>query len=876
MATSMTVDAIIFAINSAIKLGSNAQKAYINRIRDKDLLLPLLAVDFRPTLLDMYTFFDKPENSKYLNELEDLLKLHKKAGKKPPTLNEEELEAYRQFYFNLNSDTGPLSPDGLLSLLKIRQFEKNKTSGSVLQAVAGSLVEIGVDYFKLTPGALNPGSVQGRLFQKFLGAFDGISLADNPNLKQDISNRLLPNLFSAAAESLGELSPRIAADEKVQDFIQATAKGIANDIFERAAQRELDETQKNEAVKWGQVVLRSMIHNGGNYIISSPQALFGTNQAVSQIIESSGRALLDAILDDESDSVNFRNALSQESLDQIARAALSVVAEHPQIISGNKGIKEIIAGVATAVQQEEFLEKGFLPELTRIVLEQSAGRLDLLWKETPTGPEHILVSALGQVLSALSEKQDDATWKPVLSKKSLLSIVEELVDDVAKNPAWILDEMHGKPALAEVMEATFAALRTLPKGERVNAEVFRQIIRLGLQTTLVNPRVLNKINWGTDQEETAILSKGLEIVFAFTFPKDLPPSLNRLGLMTELLEFTTGVVLRQHPDKRGLILLSLILSEQAGMDFTSGFQPETAKQLIESAFAVLAQHPNLVTHDKALQQLLGDIAETIHASGLKHPDLLPDLIRLTLDHSAGYLEMLWDVEQPETKHLLVQAAGQTLRALAQLEESGKWAPKLSHTQILEVISLVYQAVVANPKWVRQEELIFNLLKAIFAGLRKTPDDFIVTYPHIRDVIEKAIEAASKQKELLSTIKLPDGTEELLLQYALEQLFQLLFKRGSDEETVWYLSQAPIVKVLVEHYLGYLTGTPYKEEKIKLAIGQMEMAVAMWKAGFSQDMTDILRKLRYLFLNPEGMEEGNVPWSEATKSAIEQLNKGSDS
>jgi hypothetical protein len=857
----MTAEAIIFAINSAIKLGSNAQQAYVERVREKELSLPPPRVDFEPTLMEMHGFFDQPENAIFLEENEGLRKLHEKAGKKPPKLSDDELGKYRGIYGGLRSGYEGLSADAVTALFRLDYAKKSKKGkATVLQAVAGTLVESGIDYFKLMPGLLNPDSVRGRLMHKFLGAFDGISLADNPELKKDLSNKLVPRLFGAAAESVASLSTQIAADEKVQDFIQAAALGIAEDIYQRAAQSQLDGAQEDEAVRWGQLVLRSMVQNAGHYVLASPQAFFGTNAAASQLIESSGRALLDAILDDDSGSLNLRNALSQDSLDQIARAALSVVAEHPNLVSGRAGLKEIIGGVAAAVKDDQLLFKGCLPELARIVLEQSAGRLELLWRETPSGPEHLLVVALHQVLGVLSEKPEEGPWQPLFTKSNLLGVMEELMDEVAHNPAWIMDEVRGQSVMAEVLEATFSALHALPKGERLQPQTLRQVIQLGLRVTLASPQVLDKVSWGTESEEAAILSKALELVFTYTFPPDAPPSVSRLGLMAELLEYTTDVVLRQYPDKRGLMFLHLLLSGQNGMDYAQGFQPALAKQLAEAAFAVLAQHPDLVAHDQVLQRLVADLAEAVQASGLQRAGLLPGLIGLTLEHSAGYLEMLWDVEQPQSKHLLALAAAQVLRALAQLEASGERRLQLSDPQVLEIAGLVYQAILANPRWARQEGLILRLLQAVFFALREAPEELAVTYALLRDLIGQAIAAADRQRALLAFFQVPDGAEKLLLQYALERLLDLLFRGDyTVAEDVWYLSQAPVLKIVIEHYLGYLTGTPFKEEQLQQADGQIKMALAMWKAGFSQDLGEVLDKLRYLFLNPPGMEEGQSPW-----------------
>ena len=1105
---TLAAEAIILSINSAIKLSHNIRRAYAHSIRSKALVLPL--PDFNPNInLDtVINFFER--HPSYLNQMERLEELHEKADRGTslsPAEREEYLEYYRAFHALEQGGGPPMEMDAvdLVNLFRIRQWEKGKAPANVLQLVAGTLVEIGIDYFTQVPGALNMESAQGRVLYHFLGAFDEIDFADNPDIKKDLSfsGKLLPRLFAAGAESVASLSAEIASDEKVQAFIKATAKGIANDIYGRAS--GMGAIQRDEAVQWGQMVLRSMVSNAGQYVFQAPQSLFGTNQAVSQIIESSGLALLDAILDDDSDKIAFRKALSPDLLDQMARATLSVVAEHPNVLSGQRGIKEIISGVAAAVQQEEFLKQGFLPELTRIVLEQSAGRLELLWRETPNGAEHLLVSALSQVLSALSEKQGDASWRPMLTKTHLLGIVEELVDDVAHNPAWIIDGVRGQSALAEVLEATFSALRTLPKGERLNAEVFRWLIRHNMQTALTSHRILDKVHWGSEQEETVILTKALEMAFTFVFPQDTPPGLNRMELLTELLGYTSETILRQHPDRNGLILLDLvlfnsgidysqgfdaglanqfadaalaalasqpelaakpealrhilagvagaldsaklkqpaliprlvqlvlqntalnahlvvgaeqgqpkhllvtalaqilpslaaadgsgrwkpgitpaqvgslierlldetvrhpfwitskvnqdsllaevldtafqalsalpqqerltpetfdtliqlslraaassprvlqkvhfaddeqekgillralelvfafvyakdsdsgyrlyllsdlldyilevlmsnhpdkkgliladlILFEQNGIDYAQGFRPELANQLADSALRALAHHPELAMHDQALRHIVADVAGALQASGLQQPGLLSELIRLTLDSTAGNLDLLWDVEKTDSKHLLTLAVGQVLKAIAQPAPAGKWKPRLSNEQVLEITGLVYDTVLENPQWVREKPLLFLMLEAVFLALQGVPTTFKLPYVLLRDLIDGALEAANRQRELLVPIQTADGIKQLRLQYALEGFVVVLYHENGDEEAAWQLSQGHIVNLLADYYLAYLSGTPAQQKDLDKAQGQIRKALELWKKDYSQSLAVILDKLGQL-------------------------------
>lgn len=842
--SSTAAEAVIFSINSAIKLSQNLRRAYAQSLRGRALTLPLPEFNSEVKMSTIDRFFD--DHSEYLAGLEPLKGLHDKSNS-GEDLTSEEQDRYREFYFSFkalergeHSQRLEMSAEDLSAFFKVRQWDKGKAPQSVLQLVAGTLVDIGIDYFSQSPGILNPESVHAKVMYHFLRAFDDIDFAEQRDFKEAFSSRLVPKLFAAAAESVAEMAPSLAGDEKVQLLIHATAKGIATDIYRRA--ETLDANGQNEAVHWGQMVLRSMVGHAGQYVVQSPHSLFGTNQGVSKIIESTGVILLDVILDDNSDQIVFKNALNTDTLDRLTRATLSVVAQHPSVLHGGRGIKEIIAGVAGAVKDKSILERGFLPELTRVVMEQSAGHLDLLWRETPTGAEHLLVSAVKQIMGALAaQTADGKPWKPALNNTQMLSIVEELVDEVVQNPAWILDEVQGKPVLAEMLDATFGAMANLPKDTRLQGDVLRSILRLNIETTLLHRSVLDKIKWGTEQEEKAILSKALEMVFDFVFPRDARPEIGRLQLLAELLEYVTQSLLRQHPDERGLILLDLILFK-GGVDFSRGFDKKLTEDILQSVSGALAAHPELLVKGALLRTIVSDLALVVQESGIRQPGLLPELIRISLENVAAHLEAVADEHAGQPKHILVLAIGQVLRAITQPSEDGRWTPKLSNEQIQEIVRMAVAAVLENPQWVRGGDRLFQLIDAVICAMERLPDFVAISYALLRDLLEIAMEAVERQGQLLNDIKTETGETIIRLRFALEELFAILAEAETAEELAWYLSQRHILNILLEYFLTYIVTIQASEDNLNNAITQMKAAVAMWREDTSKALEDVFGKL----------------------------------
>ncbi|RMF03084.1 MAG: hypothetical protein D6772_02595, partial [Bacteroidetes bacterium] len=79
---AMTAEAIIFAINSAIRLGRNAQRAYAKSLTSKSIVLPLPAFSGEANGFVAQRFFDDTDEltggHQYLAKLERLADIHER------------------------------------------------------------------------------------------------------------------------------------------------------------------------------------------------------------------------------------------------------------------------------------------------------------------------------------------------------------------------------------------------------------------------------------------------------------------------------------------------------------------------------------------------------------------------------------------------------------------------------------------------------------------------------------------------------------------------------------------------------------------------------------------------------------------------------
>jgi hypothetical protein len=780
---TLAAEAVLFAINSAIKLSRNVQRAYAQSLQGRILVLPLPDFDTNIDLATMIAYFEwSPE---LLDNFDDLKRLHQRAMQ-DLQLPEEDLKRYRQYYLGFKQvgegKVLELQSQDLWNLFRVRQWQEGYLErDSALKLVVGSLVEIGIDYFLDVPGALNQHASKGRILRHFLSAFDDIQFAEGQPFYEQFNAMLLPRLFAAAAETVGELAPEVSEDEKVQLFIRTTTRHIAEDLYQRSV--ELSFEDQEALINWGQLLLRSSIRHAGEFIAANPELLFNTNYPSSRIIERSTGVLLRAILDDDAGRVSLRVTLSVTTLDELVQVTLEVVAAHPSLISGERNLEDLIAQTALVLRETNLNQLGLLPELLRIILEQSAVHMPVLWPATEGTAEHLLVSALRQILTVISRNAEQSGWETALTRSDWRDLLEFLLSEVVANPAWINEEVRGRPVLAEVVDVVFGALRHLPEGERLSPEVLHYIIRISLRTALTSESVLDTLPWSTDERETIILEQALQLIFILVYDKKTP-KLSRLELLEELLEYVLETIIAEHPNRAGLVLTELVLFE-SGIVYAQGFNADLADDLIDAALLAFANYPELVTQNKGMQHLVRSLARAVDAAGLRQPGLLPFLLRLVLEKTGEHAHVLIDADTGTPRHLLVLATREILAALTRREDrEGRWRPGLSPEQGLYILELLLEEVVRYPDWITgavgQETILRTVLDTVFDELETVPAGSRLSIGTLEMIIQASLYAAVRSPKVLVAVRFStDSLERSILEHALRMVFSFTFPTEDD-------------------------------------------------------------------------------------------------
>jgi hypothetical protein len=786
---TFTAEAIIFALHSSIRLSAQLRKAYANTLKSKALVLPLPAFNENVELTTAEDFFND-EGAIFCTMVKHLSQLHDLVESKPEDelsdeIKDDYLVYYKAYWQILNGKLKGISAEDLSHLFTIRQWETGKEPmTSPLQVVAGTLVEIGIDFLNQIPGAVHPNSVVGKFLKSFLSGIDQVDFAEAGALKKTLIKEIVPQMFVASAETINKLSDDITDDPKLQSFVQNISYGLTSDMQRRIENLPTDGNQQ-EVIRWGQLIFRSMVRNSTKYIFTHPNETLNTGRKETELVKAIGDALMSVMLDKDPNSpIHFKEVFTMDSLDKVVQSALVVVAEYPSLLANQNGLKTIISGVAAALAQSGINRPALLPELVQLVMLQTAGNLDRLFKTEAGQTKHLLVTALYPILTTLAPKDIHANWQPTLTNREILGIINNVFDEIVANPQWLKTKVNDNTLLGEVIHATYSALASIPSGNRLTGKALQTLIQINLRTAAANGKILSKVKWGNGNQENTILNHALDLVFAFTFEKtDL---LNKVDLMFNLTDYVLTVILAKHPNSNGLLLTQFILQEHAGVVQNNGFDKKTADLLVKAALRIISERPDLVSDHEGFGNIVSGVASAFKESGVKRPNLLPELLRITLENSAGNLDLLIPSAVGEPRHLMVVALHEILSSVSAPVPNGKWKPTYSNSELLILVETLLDEVVHNPGWITrkiaEKPLMSQVLDANFGALQELPQNQRLNPTVLQMMIELSLHTAATNSKVLSLIRWGAGHEETtILKKSLDLIFAHVFNDNSSSD-----------------------------------------------------------------------------------------------
>ena len=514
---------IMFGIKAGVRLYGQARQAYVEKTRERELVMPLPGLGHSPTVTRAFAYFkDNVQGKCYMAESVRLAELHEmaKAGAQAFKNNHPvEAKEYVELYeFYRLGDAGTLVNDKFLlseivALNTIAQWRRGETPHpTAIRRIAGTATEIGIEFFAAGPGSgkLAGNSPTSLLLTEVLRTLD-----DHSFVSEGLEGAI-EKVFIATLDAIEENPAIISGDPKMQKFVSGVAGGVVEDI-----QKRIDRLPENQrlfaADRLGEVaraVFRSVVRNGADMVLENPETFLGTQAPGESAMASKlGKIILDAVLPADSTGVDLSAIATGESLDKLVKGALAVLAEHPDLMGiDNPGIEIIVQETVTELAgQTEKIGPDLFPDIAQLVLEKTAANLDLFW--TPDNPEqNLAVTAVRSLLGELAREPGAGEWKAGLSRSQVLNVVEAVLDDLADNPVLVSRMVAGKPAI----EAAIAAILTgfaQQELDNFSSATATEIAVRGLKAATERWEMLERLPGGADAATLALTSV-IDTIFA--------------------------------------------------------------------------------------------------------------------------------------------------------------------------------------------------------------------------------------------------------------------------------------------------------------------------------------------------------------------------
>ena len=515
-------DLILFAIQSALRLGVQARAAYVDATRRRSLILPLPNYQSKADVYDAVEYFNNsgkrhlPE-SKLLGDLRGQLEQTDTITQIVNNLSEDQKTELMVLHsdfatldfiekgFEFEETSGGFIPEDLINILRIRQWRKgNDPHPTLLRRFAGTFIEIGVDYFAHFPGALNKNSRHGKALYVLFTSLDEIKFSEEFAEQRigDLPGRLL----IATLETVSENSEFLSGDPKYQKLIAVTSKALVKDVAERIKMiREStggagNEDREERVKAWAELVFRSLLASGGRFVASNPKEFLAIEEpAESELISHVGHAVLGFVLDQPQGHLD--RVFGREGLEVVIRASLSALGRHPELLldTENIGLRSLLSQVASALgEHKALLKAGILPDLVRLILDKTGENLYLLWPQWAKHPEnHLLLTAARVVLESLTSVPPAAKWKPQFTREDMLRVFEATFDEFVNNPGWLIDR-SGKvnENLKVALEAVVGVLRK-QQDRRLSTHDASHILSAALKAVARRQEFLERLPNGT-------------------------------------------------------------------------------------------------------------------------------------------------------------------------------------------------------------------------------------------------------------------------------------------------------------------------------------------------------------------------------------------
>jgi len=477
------VQLIMLAIRAAIRIAEQARHAFADSLRSAAITLPLPNFPAAPDLSSIENFYRDGDGKEFFAaNLRVRTLVGKVAAQGPRSLSaEEDKEIHALFDEHtllIRARNGQvvgtagaeslaatgLTDEDLVVLVSVRQWRKgHDPNPTVLRRLAGTLVNIAVDYAVSMPDLANSSSAQARLLREFLVQFQDVDFVETA------PTEIVPMMATSLLDFMSVHPELLVKDRRGQVLVQHAA-GAVYGALNASLQAGLTLSEKDQRTELANGIFRALLRGAASAAVDNPDLFLRASSPEEQdLLRSVAGALMDSL--GEAAAGDPDRAFGSEAFARVAQAALLAVGRHPELAV--KGGSPFLTGLvrATAVDVAAVLADNpgspldastILPEVLRLVLVNTAGNLDAL---APAGLDHpekqLLVVATKEVLRAVAAAPPaGAAWRTAFSEDEALRIIGVVVQEAAQNPGWVAGSIKD-PLIAEIVRELLATMRRL-------------------------------------------------------------------------------------------------------------------------------------------------------------------------------------------------------------------------------------------------------------------------------------------------------------------------------------------------------------------------------------------------------------------------------
>ena len=510
---------VLWAIQAGVRLYAAGEKAYVEATLDRPLVLPLPSGP-GISVASAHNFFkndpqgiliaDRDENA----HIRHLL-IAADAGTLDPEGEETLKQIYKAYLLELQPDVfdRPVTtetPKGheIVAIMTVRQWSKGQMGDhpSALQRIAGTVVNIAVDYFLYSPGSISLNRPTGRALKAYLDAIDSLDFSEAPPAE------IAGELMLAIVDSIGVRPDLIGNTETEKQLIRNVSLCLSKSA--RAHLENVPTELRWAGSAWLQMIARAVIKGSTDTVLTDPNTILGLGEPEANFISEVGATMADLVIGP--DRLRFQTLLSGEGVNTVIKSALRAIGRNPGILKvDNQGLRSILNGVADGIaQQKNLLVEDLFPEITRVVLENSANNLDLIWPEESSDPDtHLLITATKQLFHALAEGTRKTGW-PTLTKSQIMNIVNDCVRETIENPEWLLEGagLEGRSPLSVAVRASLDSLGQL-RDPLVSADTAAAVISAAISASALRLELLHELPPGGADAGKVAVRAAMDAVF---------------------------------------------------------------------------------------------------------------------------------------------------------------------------------------------------------------------------------------------------------------------------------------------------------------------------------------------------------------------------